>query len=392
MMQISVMRPAYRRHRSPIAGSTRPAAVGAALALVLAACGTEDPTEPMAATVRGIAVLNGFGRPGVTTLDTTLALASFVDLGSSMDALTFTVKGDTVAAASSKGQGDKLFIVDLATTTARTVQLPAGSNPSGVEFLPGTGAARFGVALRDLGEVADVTVPSGGGAPTVTRITGAGLCPNDVVFASGGLWSLDANARCATDYVELGPVRLIRVLSTAGRDTISLGDRVWGSGATATVHAGYVFVAAPGVANFATGQVTVPGAVAKVAASTGEVVSVLSLPAGTWGGSMRVGLDGRLYVAAYENLTTFDLRVFAVDVESMTFAGTRAAGRQHLRLVKASGAEASCAAAVGDADGNVYCAENGAASAARVYFFNAEGDEVRSGSAGQGAVDIALLR
>lgn len=373
--------------------SPRGRAVRAALlALALVGCTGEDPTEPGAELARGVTILNGFGRPGVTTLDTALVQASFVDLGSDFDAGAFTVKGDTVAAASSKGAGDKLYIVDLATTSTRTVQLPAGSNPSGVEFLRGTGDARFAVALRDAGEVAVVSVPTGNAAPTITRIGGAGVCPNDAVLVGDDLWSVDANSRCSTDYAVLGPARLIRVASAQGRDTIDLGTQVRGSGTSATELGGYIFVASTGVANFATGQVTVPGAIAKVIPSTGEVVSVLQMPVGTWGAGMRVGLDGRLYVVAYENLTTFTLRVYAVDPGTMTFTGTRATGQQYLRLAKAAGGDAACASASADADGTVYCVENGVLAAARVYVFTPDGDEIRNGAAGQGAVDLTLLR
>ena len=43
-----------------------------------------------------------------------------------------------------------------------------------------------------------------------------------------------------------------------------------------------------------------------------------------------------------------------------------------------------------DAASQLYCVENGTGAAATVTVFNAAGAPVRSGAAGQGAVDITL--
>lgn len=359
--------------------------------LALAACDS-DPTAAGDLPVRGVVVLHGFGAQGISSLDTALAARNFVAFDAGFDGGSFTIGRDTALTTSSRAGGDKLYITDLAARTMRTVQLPAASNPAGATFVPSTaGVSRFAVALRDSAAIAVVAVPQAG-TPTVTMLYGAGQCPTEVFVVGSDIWSVDANANCRTDYAIVGPVRLIRMAANGARDTLALPAHARGSALSVVLFENLLYVATSGEMDFATGAVTTAPAITRLNLASRQVLGAVLLPAGYWGASLDVGLDDRFYINSYDVPAGYRNRVFAMDPRSGEWVGTRVAGQSYLRLVKPGDAPADCAAVAADAASQVYCAENGAASATTVWVFDRTGAPLRSGAAGQGAVDIALLR
>ena len=122
------------------------------------------------------------------------------------------------------------------------------------------------------------------------------------------------------------------------------------------------------------------------------MVGSLALPAGTYGASMHLGADGRLYVAAYHDNTFARQDVYAIDPSSMTFTGPRATGQQYLDLRFSSDTPLSLGATTADALGRIYSVvvDYASAGVSKVYVFDATGKFVRALPAGQYAVDVAL--
>jgi hypothetical protein len=271
------------------------------------------------------------------------------------------------------------------------VQLPAKSNPAGAAFLPsGAGVTRVAVALRDSSAIAVVAVPQGTAAPTVTMLYGAGVCPTDLFVVGSDIWSVDANANCRVDYAIQGAVRLIRLAASGQRDTIQLPPFARGTAVSVVRLGNLLHVATSGELNFATGTVTTAPAISRIDLATGQFAGAVPLPAGFWGASLELGRDDRLYVTSYEVPAGYKNRVFAMDLASGLFVGTKVSGQSYLRLIHGTDAPADCAAVAADAASQLYCLENGAGSAATVTVFNAAGAPVRSGAAGQGGVDVVL--
>jgi hypothetical protein len=216
-----------------------------------------------------------------------------------------------------------------------------------------------------------------------------------VAAQGGAVWVLDANLNCdQRAYVVQGDSRLIRLIpsatGTGARDTLVLaGVR---NATSMTVVGNTAFVSSPGVADFSRFPATTfnqPGSITQVDLAARRVVRTVSLPTGSYGAGTRLGADGLLYVTAYTNTNFSAQDVFAFD-QSLAIAGARSATRQSLALTLANGSAPVCGAATADARGRVYCASNGAGSAATVYVFEANGTLVRAVPAGQGAVAIAL--
>jgi hypothetical protein len=371
----------------------RPALPLLLLATLAVAC-DDGPTAPGPVTPRpprGIVVMDGFVQPGLTLIPDTGTAVSRIPFGppTEFDAGSFTLDRDTVLATSSRGAGDLLYVAALAGGTVRRIALPPRSNPSAARF--GASGSTVLVALRDSSAVA--TVDLRGGTPTVTLVRNAGTCPTDAAIVAGALWIADANATCRTNYRSLGDMRLIRAADPAGaaRDTIVLPG-LRGSNASLTIVGEEAWVAAGGVADFGVTPFALlsSGAIARVDLRTRRVVTILSMPSGTWGAGMRLGGDGRLYVSTFENLTTFRSRIVAVDRLAMAFTGPQAAGQAYLALLRSDGSAATCGGATADALGRVVCYENGTASATTVRVFDPAGREVRAVAAGQGGVAIAV--
>ncbi len=389
---------ASRRSRSFrfFAARWRFIAAAFATAVAFTACGDDSALGSPPQPSRGIIVLDGFVQPGLTLLADTGGTSSRVVFGSptEFDAGGFTLERDTVLATSSRAAGDLLYVTDVKSGTLRRIQLPVRSNPSRARLFRGTaGATLIGVALRDSSAIALVSV-LGSGAPTITRLTNAGLCPTDAFQYDKATWVVDANANCRVNYAVQGDVRLIRIPDAGGtRDTIVLtGMR--GSGAGAIVMGDIAYIAAGGDANFSSFPyaLVASGALAKVDLKGKRLVQQRSMPLGTYGANAKLGLDNFLYLSLYEDLTSFRSRILKVRPDDLGFvAGVPAAATtSFLKLVSPTGADVTCGSGQSDALGRLHCITNGAASATSLIVFDAAGKEIRRVAAGQGGVDLAL--
>lgn len=360
--------------------------------LALGACGSDNPVASTPQPPRGIIVLDGFIQPGYTflgdtgTASTKLALAPATEF----DAGGFTITNDTLLAVSSRGAGDLLYITDVRSNTFRRIQLPVRSNPSRARLLRGSnGQSLIGAALRDSSAVALVSV-AGAGTPTITRITNAGLCPTDLFQYDNATWVVDANANCRTNYAVQGDVRLIRIPNTGTtRDTLVLTG-VRGSGASAILNGDVAYVSGGGDASFAAFPYTLlaSGAVAKVDLKNRRVQTTRPMPTGTYGASVKLGLDGFLYVSLFENLATFTNRILKLRADDLSFVSNGAT--TWLDLKNASGAAVTCGSGQADQLGRLHCIANGAGSATSLIVFTPLFVETRRVAAGQGGVDMAI--
>jgi len=373
------------------AHASRLTALASALVVALGTACTDSSLEPGGPLPpKGIVVLNAFGQQGITLLPDSGAGSARIDFGGLFDGGGFSLARDTLLTTSSKGAGDLLYVVDVRAATLVKLQLPASSNPGGASLGAASLGGRILVALRDSGAIALVN-PRAGGAD-VTLLRGAGRCPSDVVAHAGAIWSVDANLNCGTGYEPLGPSRLIRIVpGEARRDTISLGATVV-SAASVLVVGDIAYVSAVGHVDYSAQpyRVVAGGTVTRVDLRARRVLQTFTLPGGSTGAGLRLGTDGRLYVSYYQDVVSFATRVIALDAQTLAPTGPRATGAPYLDLRRADGSPVACEAATADALGRIYCVTNGAASAATLYVFDAEGRELRSVSAGQGAVDLAL--
>jgi hypothetical protein len=349
---------------------------------------TVGPSGPL--PPRGIVVLNAYGQQGVTLLPDSGSGSSRIDFGGLFDGGGFSLERDTLVATSSKAGGDLLYVANVATGSLLKVQLPAGSNPGGTSFGSASLGGRVLVALRDSGAIAMVTPRTAGSVVTLLR--GAGRCPYDAFVQGGAVWSVDANLNCGVGYTPLGASRLIRIVpGDARRDTLPLGaDVVNASGAVLSGDVAYV--GAQGQVDYSAQpyRLVSVGSVVRVDLRARRVTHRFAMPPGSTSAGVRLGADGRLYVAYYADLATFARRVIALDAQSLTPVGPRAPGVPHLDLRRADGTAVACGATTADARGRIHCVVNGAASAATLHVFDAAGRELRTAPAGQGAVDLAL--
>ena len=338
--------------------------VPALLLLALAAC--SDATGPDRAPAVGKAlVLVSFGEPGVSIIGDTGSSAAHLGLGDAFDGAVFTVRGDSLLTTSSKWGGDELLVTDLASGQTQVIPMPPGSNPAGAAFvsgLPGAEGVRYAVALRDSGAVALWLPENPQGVPVTMMARGMGTCPTDVFVAYSALWSVDANQNCRDQYQTLGPVRLIRATTFQARDTVTLADSVRGAARAFVVGDEVLVTAAGDYGDF-------QARVVAVDLATRQVRGSLRFPAGWFATSSRLGADGALYVTA-SPLTAYAPRVFRVDPATLSFSGTRAAGADYLDL-RENGVLVRCDAATADADGELWCASNGAV-ASRILAFGAQ--------------------
>ena len=366
--------------------------LSALTALALLSCDDSGITSAAPRPPRSILVLDGFIQPALTSVPDSGVTTSRIALGSTteFDAGGFSLHNDTVLAVSSRTAGDLLYVVDITSALVRKIQLPARSNPSRAHLFKGTGGqALIGVALRDSGSVALVTV-GGAGAPTVARLANAGTCPTDLFQYDNATWVVDANANCRTNYALQGDVRLIRIPNTGiTRDTLTIpGMRGSGAGAIVSNDVAYVF--AGGDANFASFPYTLisSGSIARIDLKNRRVIAQKGLPAGTYGAGTKLGLDGYHYVTLYENLSTFKNRIVKVRADDLGFVGSAVAS--WLSLTGAGSVDVPCGSGQADALGRLHCIVNGTGSATSVVVFNTLGTEIRRVSAGQGGVDLWL--
>jgi len=356
------------------------------------ACGSDNPTSTTPQPPRGILVLDGFIQPGLTFLDDTGTTATKLPLGPSteFDASGFTLERDTVLAVSSRGAGDLLYIANVGTSTVRRLQLPVRSNPARARLFRGSnGQSLIAAALRDSNAIALVSV-AGSAAPSITRIANAGVCPTDMFQYDNATWVVDANANCKTNYAVQGDVRVIRIPNTgSARDTIVVtGMR--GSGASAMVSGEVAYISADGDASFASFPYTLlaTGSLAKIDLRNRRVQIAKQMPAGSYGATTKLGLDGFLYVSLYENLSAFAGRVLKVRADDLSFVSSGAT--PFLDLKTAAGAAVTCGSGQADALGRLHCIQNGTGSVTSLLVFSPTFSEIRRVLAGQGGVDLAL--
>jgi hypothetical protein len=360
--------------------------------LSLGACNGEGGVAPTPQPPRGIIVLDGFIQPGLTFVGDTGTATARLAFGppTEFDAGGFSLLRDTVLAVSSRGAGDLLYIADVRSASFRRVQLPARSNPSRARLFRGSnGQTRTAAALRDSSAVAIVTV-QGAGVPTITRIADAGVCPTDMFEYDNATWVVDANSNCRVNYAIQGDVRLIRIPNSGTvRDTIVLTG-VRGSGASAIVNGDVAYVSAGGDANFSTTPFTLvsSGSLARVDLRNRRVQVTRTMPAGTWGGNAKLGLDGFLYVTVSENLTTFASRILKLRADDLSFVPN--GSTTWLDLRNAAGAEVRCSSGIADALGRLHCIQNGTGSVTSLIVFNGSYVETRRVTAGQGGVDMSI--
>lgn len=381
----------------PTAPSSRRTSAGAVLLLassLFAACSDEPIVGTGPVPARGALVLDGFIQPGMTLVADSGSSTVKVPFGPSteFDAGGFTLERDTVLAVSSRGAGDLLYMLTVADGSVFRIQMPPRSNPGRARLLRGTGGrALIGIALRDSSSVHLLSMNSAL-SPTVTRIGNAGLCPTDVFQHGDATWVVDANADCRTNYAVRGDVRLIRVPNNGTlRDTLVLtGAR--GSAANAIVQGDVAYIAAGGVANFATTpySLVATGSITKVDLVARRAVASRAMPAGSYGAGVKLGQDGFLYVSLYESLTTFANRTLKVRTDDLSFVTAPGAAAPWLPLVTTAGVDAGCGSATADALGRVHCIVNGAGSVTSLVVFDVLGREIRRVAAGQGGVDLAL--
>lgn len=358
-----------------------------------AACAGDSPTATAPQPPRGVVVLDGFIQPGLTLLADTGSASTRIPLGppTEFDAGSFTLERDTVLATSSRGAGNLLYVAALPGGLVRRVQLPPNSNPATARLAPGSGGQpTMAVALRDSGAVVVLALGAAGAAPTRLRTLVAGTCPTDMVRFDGAWWIVDSNSSCRTNYAVQGEVRLIRVPDAGtARDTLVLAG-LRGSGAGAQLVNDVLYVGAGGDADFSRFPYSLrtPGAVAKVDLRSRRVLALRPMPAGSYGGGMKWGGDGALYVSLYQDLATFTNRVVKLRADDLAIVGGGAS--PWLSLRSAAGAEVACGSAVADALGRVHCLQNGTASATSLMVFSPAGIEVRRVAAGQGGVALAL--
>jgi hypothetical protein len=359
---------------------------------MLTACGDDGVVNSAPRPPQGIVVLDGFIQPGLTLLADTGTATTKIAFGPSteFDAGGFDLQNDTVLAVSSRGAGDLLYIADLRSGAMRRVQMPTRSNPGRARLLKGTsGASLIGVALRDSGSVALVSL-TGSASPTISRVSNVGACPTDVFQYDNATWVVDANANCRVNYTVTGDVRLIRVPATGvNRDTLVLPG-LRGSGASAIVVGDVAYVVAGGDANFASFPYTLvsSGRIVKVDLKGRRVLAQRAMPVNSYGAGAKLGADGFLYVSLYEDLTTFRDRIVKLRADDLTPVG--ATSTSWLSLTAASGNEATCGSATADGLGRVHCLVSGAGSATSLLVFDPAGREIRRVAAGQGGVDLAL--
>ena len=372
----------------------RRSSVSAIAVLAALALGCDDSVRPDGFQNRiGAVVLNGVGETGVTIVPYDSRQVSRIGFPS-FDGDRFTLAGTLVLSTSSSFSGDQLYVADLAAGSLRRVQLPQGSNPAGAAAigLVGGAASRqgFAVALRNTGSLACVDLQAASG-DTVRLAGGAGLCPWDVIVHGCAAWSVDANQRCAGQFEVEGSARLIRVpVSGPERDTVELGDGAV-SATRAFVAGDFAFVLSGGCPPFLAGCTDTPGAVTKVNLAARTVVSTRALPAGIYALAMRLGEDGRLYVTGAQELfgQGFAPRVYAIDAGTMSFVRSLSATEPYVALFRTPGVLANCYAATADAQGRIYCVENGQ-TVSTLLVFDDDGQAVRAVPAGTPAFDVHL--
>lgn len=361
-------------------------------AALLSACGDDGVIDPATLAPRGIIVLDGFIQPGITLVPDSGTAVQRIVFGApdEFDGGSIEVRNDTVVAASSRGAGDLLYIASLQTGNVRRVQMPPRSNPARARLLTQSGgAALIGVPLRDSSAVVLTSVTPAGGT-TLARIGDLGTCPVDVFQFGGDTWVVDANADCANDYRPNGAMRLIRVPAGGGARQIITLPTLRGSSADAVIQGSVAYISAGGDADFSTFpfRLISGGAITRVDLSSGTVLGAQPMPAGTFGASMKLGADGRLYVSVFEDLSSFTNRTIAYTLPGLTPTGTRVPGADWLALRDGGNVATTCGSAVADALGRLHCIQNRTASATFLMVFAPDGSLVREVAAGQGGVDL----
>jgi hypothetical protein len=112
------------------------------------------------------------------------------------------------------------------------------------------------------------------------------------------------------------------------------------------------------------------------------------MPAGSYGASSKLGLDGVLYVSLFENLSGFAGRI--VKLRQDDLAVVTNGPSSFLDLRNAAGASVNCGSGQADALGRLHCIQNGTGSVTSLLVFSPTYVESRRVLAGQGGVDLAI--
>jgi hypothetical protein len=150
------------------------------------------------------------------------------------------------------------------------------------------------------------------------------------------------------------------------------------------------YISADGDASFASFPYTLlaTGSLAKIDLRNRRVQIAKQMPAGSYGATTKLGLDGFLYVSLYENLSAFAGRVLKVRADDLSFVSSGAT--PFLDLKTAAGAAVTCGSGQADALGRLHCIQNGTGSVTSLLVFSPTFSEIRRVLAGQGGVDLAL--
>lgn len=355
--------------------------------VLLAAC-KDASLSPLAFTPnKGTVVLNGFGQQGVTLVPDTGTSSSFVSLPASFDGAALRIMNDTAVTTSSKGGGDLLHVIDLATGAKKSVQMPAASNPGGAALIVGRPEANIAVALRDSQAVAFVT-NLGSATPTVTLRRNIGQCPVDVAQFDTDLYVLDANQNCRTNFSTVGPSRLLIVrFASAAIDTIPLGATVIGA-SNMQVRGSSLYIGGFGQVNFGTGVVSQQGTVVKFDLEVRSIVQTVNLPTGSFGTVVAPGRDAFVYAFVYGDAAFFPGRVVRMDTTALGSVGPYINSGSYARLLAPDSSAANCASIGVDSRGRLYCPIVQAAGVSKLYVYNSNYLLIRTINVGQGAVAV----
>lgn len=336
---------------------------------------------------KGTVVLNGFGAQGMTLVPDTGTATSFLSLPATFDGAGLRIARDTALTTSSKGGGDQLYVVDLATGAKKAIQMPAASNPGGATLVQGQATAAIAVALRDSQAVAFIT-NVGAATPTVTVRRNVGTCPVDVVQFDVELYVLDANQNCRTDFSIVGPSRLLRLrFANTVIDTIPLGTTTFAATGMA-VGGSSLYIGAFGNVNFGTGAVVNPGVLVKFDMDLRRIAASAVMPQNSFGTIPAPGRDGNVYAFVYDDATNFRGRVVRLDSTALSNVAPFISGTSFARLLAPDSTVANCAAIAVDTRGRLYCPVVGAAGASTMYVYNSNYLLIRTLNVGQGAVAV----
>lgn len=358
-------------------------AFGLACLAGVGACG-DSSTEPEGPVVRDIFVLNSTGQTlaSFAASEALAASAAPVDLGAGFDGDRVDLgEAFAVTTVSSFG-GSRVVFVDLTSGGVGSSLFPGPEadlvNPSAASF-DGQGTVWIGGRGSDAvyrvsaGEdVAELVASDVGTFIERVRPVGDLICAVDA--------NIDDNGG---SYEPLGPGRIV-VYSRSGapQRVIELPAAALNP-TDAVVFESVLIVMAAGSFDPGTFLPANDGALLVVDPVTGAVGP--SVPLGANGVSLKLGLDGIVYITTTSDYENLDLLLF--DPESNSFL--RGPG-ESVGVVGRDGGRVDCWAASGLADGRIACVTFSFAEAGRLVLANPDGTFIDEVASGFGSTDLAL--